>query len=282
MPIDPLEAAEPCPSEASSISAAASDRRKDVGDKKMQKKMFGEEDPKGSSSNQVLEASDERVLLDLKLSNNGSSSSVGGAPKGELNFVSQVIESSNDEGSEQGRVFSCTYCKREFPTSQALGGHQNAHKQERALAKRRQELEMGAFGHPHFPYYPYYSSLNSHPYYGSGSLNRSALGIRLDSMIHKPSSYQWTSLGSRLGYPAWSRNALMNPQLGVHNNIGGFGISRPPTSFTSSSSSVIPENIGGAHGFLGISPANAAINNRPAAARSDQADPSGLDLSLKL
>ncbi|KAJ6435781.1 hypothetical protein OIU84_000910 [Salix udensis] len=254
---------EKSPSEGSSISATSEGTpRRDGGDLDHQTKMAPprmKEKVVGGSEPALLSEASARVLLDLKLSGDNP---IRGS-KLEFNLFSPM---------------SVCFCKRDFSTSQALGGHQNAHKQERALAKRRREMGASAIGQYLPYYYPYSSSLSANPNYGS--LNRSSLGVRMDSFIHKTSPYSWTSTGGHRygGHSGWLRQTLMNTQPSIDrlraeslsSFCGGFGIS------TTSSSSPRFDGNGLVRNNFGASPSSnnvVAIRKPPVTDHIQQNNP---------
>ncbi|KFK42455.1 hypothetical protein AALP_AA2G258900 [Arabis alpina] len=143
---------------------------------------------------EMLQLIKKRTHQDLEL---GLTLLPRGEASSELNLIDSFKKissstSNHQEHLEDPKVFSCNYCQRKFYSSQALGGHQNAHKRERTLAKRGHYYKMSvsssspssafAFGHGSVRRF---ASMASLPLHGSAS-HRSTLGIQVHSTIQKP------------------------------------------------------------------------------------------------
>ncbi|KAF5474306.1 hypothetical protein F2P56_006218 [Juglans regia] len=119
------------------------------------------------------------------------------------------------------RIFSCKYCNKKFSNSQALGGHQNAHKHERAATKKDNVIYVPLL--PAFEQYTDHRPLFNHPYLAMaaatvplhGSMISETLGIQRHSiMIHKPyhrrSDSTWPHGWKRLANVMSSQAAIMD------------------------------------------------------------------------
>jgi hypothetical protein len=208
-------------------------------------------------------------------------------------MASGSSSNNNEENNSNSRVYSCNYCHFQFSTQQALAGHQNAHKAQRAFEKQLKERYDGQtsnFGQPLF----------NRPFNYTGSFlppySYRSLGVHNESTIHTQPSVR-PIIGHRGGL---SLTDIFNPPLiNLKNNIEGStrgvgvqGIGGATTSRT--------ENHGTNFKFydffnLGVSSDNVGTSSNSTTAKKnienskskdeDESSDSGsseLDLTLKL
>ena len=110
---------------------------------------------------------------------------------------------------EELREYPCKFCNKKFSSSQALGGHQGAHRRERVLARIEKEIQLGTFGlgdhHlcPHSIYHPYpFTVAGSSPFYHG---------------------LEWPQLVARASYDnpfGMINNSAWATQTSLNNNVG--------------------------------------------------------------